>query len=244
MKNLVFKYFGLLFFACFLLPVGPTWAAYDLYVFVEGTPGESTDSRHLDWIDASSYQSTVKYDPVLGKIWFDAVHMVKKLDRASLRLLSQAVTCARIPRVIFDFVESTGSMRSFLKITLNGARVKGLASSGTSDNDNIGIPETVAFSFERITWEYFPVEGQPVTLTWDVLRNCESGQNCKADFDVEGDVDGINLAAFLIAFGSSSGDSNYYAPADMNHDDIVDQIDLAEFALEFSKTDCIACPFE
>jgi type VI secretion system secreted protein Hcp len=244
MRNIVFRYIGLLFFACFLLPVCPAWAAYDLFVFVEGIPGESTDSHHVDWIDATSYHSIIKYDPGLGKIVFDAIHVVKKLDRASVLLSSQVATCTRIPTVILDFVESTGSMRSFLKCTLTGARVKRLTLSGITNDENIGMLEIVAFSFERIAWEYFPPDGESVKITWDVLRDCESEQTCNADFDVDGDVDGKNLAAFLLAFGSSLGDPGYYAPADLNHDDAVDEVDLAEFAVEFFKTECIVCPFK
>jgi hypothetical protein len=151
------------------------------------------------------------------------------------------VAIKRIPRVIFDFVESAGSQQLILQITLEGVKVKEVAAYGGGGDES--LMETVAFAFERITWEYWPENGDPVKLTWDVLRNCESEQHCKADFDVEGDVDGVNLAKFLFAFGSAAGDSNYYPPADMDNDNRVDEDDLAEFALEFATIDCITCGF-
>lgn len=241
MRDLAIKVLGLLLLVCFLVTAGPAWAEYDLFVLVEGIPGESTDDRHEDWINASSYQSDIKFDPVTSQLTFGNVGMVKKVDRASPKLNAHAETVKRIPRVKIDFVESSGSGRLFLQVTLEGVRVKEVAVFGIVSDER--LMETVSLAFERITWEYWPENGDPVKLTWDVLRNCESEQHCKADFDVEGDVDGVDLAKFLFAFGSAAGDSNYYPPADMDNDNRIDEDDLAEFALEFASIDCITCGF-
>ena len=241
MRKIAKKFLGLLFFACFLIAAGPSWAAFDLFVFVEGIPGQSGDERHEDWIEALSFKNDIQYDPVARQVTFGDVGMVKELDRASVGLSAHAVAGTRIPRVIFDFAySSTGQL--YLQITLNGARIKKVAASGSAIGE-ARPTEEVSFTFERITWQYWPASGGPVKLTWDVLRNCQSEQYCKADFDVEGDVDGENLAKFLFAFGSSAGDRNYYAPADMDADSIIDEGDLDEFASEYSLTDCIRCGF-
>jgi type VI secretion system secreted protein Hcp len=241
MRHIAIKFLRLLFLACFLIAAGPSWAAYDLFVFVEGIPGESIDGQHEDWIDGLAYHSDSQYDPATRQVSFGDIGMVKKVDRASPGLNAHAASVRRIPRVVFDFVESSGSGQLFLQITLEGVRVKKVAAYGSPGSEY--LTERVAFAFERITWEYWPLNGDPVKLTWDALRNCESVQHCKADFDVEGDVDGVNLATFLFAFGSAIDEPNYYPPADMDNDNRIDEDDLAEFALEFSSIDCITCGF-
>ena len=50
---------------------------------------------------------------------------------------------------------------------------------------------------------------------------------CEGDFDSDGDVDGLDLAAFADAFGSFLGDTNYNADADFDGNDAVDEGDLA-----------------
>ena len=56
------------------------------------------------------------------------------------------------------------------------------------------------------------------------------------DFDNDGDADGLDLAAFASAFGSTSGDLNYNPGADFDNNGCVDESDLAVFATDFSRT--------
>ena len=60
---------------------------------------------------------------------------------------------------------------------------------------------------------------------------------CEGDFDIDGDVDGSDLALFAADFGRTncSGDCE----GDFDEDNDVDGSDLATFAADFGRTDCL-----
>ena len=62
------------------------------------------------------------------------------------------------------------------------------------------------------------------------------GTSSTPDLDGDGDADGLDLAAFASAFGSTSGDLNYNPGADFDNNGCVDESDLAVFATDFSRT--------
>jgi Right handed beta helix region len=62
------------------------------------------------------------------------------------------------------------------------------------------------------------------------------GTSTTPDLDGDGDADGLDLAAFASAFGSTSGDLNYNPGADFDNNGNVDENDLAVFATDFSQT--------
>ena len=62
------------------------------------------------------------------------------------------------------------------------------------------------------------------------------GMSTTPDLDGDGDADGLDLAAFASAFGSTSGDLNYNPGADFDNNGNVDENDLAVFATDFSQT--------
>jgi lysophospholipase L1-like esterase len=56
-----------------------------------------------------------------------------------------------------------------------------------------------------------------------------------SDFDGDGDVDGSDLAVFIAAFGSGTGDPNYDARCDLDSSSIINEDDLALFVPEFGR---------
>ena len=59
---------------------------------------------------------------------------------------------------------------------------------------------------------------------------------CEGDFDIDGDVDGSDLAIFAADFGRT--DCVEDCEGDFDHDNDVDGSDLAVFAADFGRTDC------
>ena len=55
------------------------------------------------------------------------------------------------------------------------------------------------------------------------------------DLDRDDTVDGLDLAAFIAAFGSSPGMSEYRSEADLNNDGIIDESDLKLFGGVFGR---------
>jgi hypothetical protein len=73
-----------------------------------------------------------------------------------------------------------------------------------------------------------------------VFETEDAGTNqCPADFNNDGVVDGADFGAFGAAFGSASGDPSYNLNADFNGDGQVDGADFGAFGAEFGRTDCL-----
>lgn len=62
---------------------------------------------------------------------------------------------------------------------------------------------------------------------------------CEGDFDVDGDVDGSDLAVFAADFGRTDCDTGNPCEGDFDRDKDVDGSDLAVFAADFGRTDCL-----
>jgi hypothetical protein len=56
------------------------------------------------------------------------------------------------------------------------------------------------------------------------------------DIDHDCDVDVVELAIVAIHFGTKPGDPNWYAPADVNGDGVINVVDLAQVALKYGQS--------
>jgi hypothetical protein len=61
---------------------------------------------------------------------------------------------------------------------------------------------------------------------------------CEGDFELDGDVDGSDLAVFAADFGRTDCDVGPPCEGDFDGDNDVDGTDLAVFAADFGRTDC------
>ena len=61
---------------------------------------------------------------------------------------------------------------------------------------------------------------------------------CFGDLDYDGDMDGLDLQAFIMTFGTSSGDPDFNPDADYEGNGIIDEDDLEEFAKVFGTESC------
>ena len=61
---------------------------------------------------------------------------------------------------------------------------------------------------------------------------------CEGDFDLDGDVDGSDLAVFAADFGRTDCNTGEKCEGNFDCDSDVDGSDLAVFAADFGRTDC------
>ena len=73
---------------------------------------------------------------------------------------------------------------------------------------------------------------------WYTLEAAISPNDCLGDFDMDGDVDGSDLAVFAANFGRTDCASGPDCEGDFDGDNDVDGSDLAVFAADFGRTDC------
>ncbi|MDL1978674.1 MAG: hypothetical protein LWX52_11365 [Deltaproteobacteria bacterium] len=67
---------------------------------------------------------------------------------------------------------------------------------------------------------------------------CAEVPECEGNFDLDGDVDGSDLALFAADFGRTDCAVGPRPAGDFDDDNDVDGSDLAVFAADFGRTDC------
>jgi len=115
------------------------------------------------------------------------------------------------------------------------------------------VPQTLTGDSRRVTLSFQPTEplggvvfvearsqdfASPVNaLERELVQFVVAGTEFLAgDIDRDGRVDGADLVAFAVRFGSQRGDGVFRAFADLNGDDVVDGLDLALLASNFGQS--------
>jgi len=171
--------------------------AYDVFMKIDGIPGESTEGGHEGWIELESYS----YE-VAGPIPSDGLHggrpdfgdlvIMKQLDKSSPKLYEACCNGQHIAEVILEVCESSGANSVFMRYVLKDVICKHIDSSSprifkewgsASPQIFAGAPggaivepesrpvESVSLNFGKIRWEYVTSEGQTVTTGWDTVEN-------------------------------------------------------------------------
>ena len=117
-------------------------AAYTMFLWVDGIPGESTDDAHHDWIDVLSFNMGVTQSASASASsgggasseWadFQDFTIVKLLDKASPKL---AIACAggtHISEVILVLCRTGGDKLKFMEYKLSDCIVSSVSASVVS----------------------------------------------------------------------------------------------------------------
>jgi type VI secretion system Hcp family effector len=106
--------------------------AVDIFVKLEGIPGESRDSRFKDCIEAEgltwgSFMSMIDNRSngwqVSGRGTVEPVVLIRRTDKATPKLFEYNMTARPIPEVTITFNRATGDKQKFLEIRLKNAVV-------------------------------------------------------------------------------------------------------------------------
>jgi hypothetical protein len=102
----------------------------------------------------------------------------------------------------------------------------------TASNTNGAWGFSVGGAMQGYTkWVYY-------NHVWPVRGGVFDNPVRDADFDRDGDVDGVDLAILQAAFGSNRDDPNFDERVNLVVDDVIDDADLAAFAAYFGGTNC------
>ena len=157
--------------------------ADDLFLKIDGVPGESTDANHKDEINILSY-SWGESQPAApssggggaaGKVTMQDFHFTMRANKASPKLFLACANGAHIKNSILTVRRPGAGAPEFLKWTLTDVTV---ASYQTADNTPAGDPLTdqVNLRFAKIEVEYRPVKPDgsldaPIKAGWDLTAN-------------------------------------------------------------------------
>ena len=148
------------------LAAAATATADELFLKLEGVPGESRDARHKDEIDVLSYsqsltgpfaQGAAGAGSTTGKTICGPVKVTKYLDRASPRLMRYAANGEHIPKATISF-RKAGSKDGgdYYRVTLDDVVVTDVQQTGEGGTRYAeAAREVVSLIGRRIEWALF-----------------------------------------------------------------------------------------
>jgi type VI secretion system secreted protein Hcp len=136
--------------------------AVDMFLKIEGIPGESTDKKHKDEIDVISFswgatQSGGSYGTGgrgAGKVQMQDFSFVMKVNKASPKLMLSCATGEHIPNATLVCRKAGGEQQEYLTVKFTDVLISSYQTSGSSGDD---VPmDQCALNFDKIEFEYKP----------------------------------------------------------------------------------------
>lgn len=165
------------------------FAKFEMYLRLDGIPGDSAKERYAGWIEVRSYKHTMENASAFpggggggggaGRSTVGAFYFTKKVDKSTPLLSLSLLTGSRIRNAALDIVQSSGEGQDqvYVRFIFEDIIISSIESEGPAD-EWPGV-ETVGIKAARIRWESFtydPVTGKPtgsVAKMWDVAGNRE-----------------------------------------------------------------------
>jgi type VI secretion system secreted protein Hcp len=157
--------------------------AVDIFLKIDGIPGESTDAKHKDEIEVLSYNwgesqpapPSTSSGTGGGKVIMQEFHFAMRVNKASPKLFLACANASRIKNAILSVRRSGGGAPEFLKWTLSDISVASYQTAGDVPAGNSPIDQ-VNFRFIKIEMEYRLVKPDgsldaPINAGWDVQAN-------------------------------------------------------------------------
>ncbi len=161
--------------------------AFDAYLKIDGIPGESTDSKHKDWLEVLSFSWGVS-QPASGsassgggrsaeRANFSDFSIVKTLDKASPKL---ALFCAKgehIKEITLTLNRASGDKQKYMEYKLSDAIVSSVSPGGSSQGGDTLPLESVSFNYGKVELTYTETDhatGKPkgdIKTHWDLKQN-------------------------------------------------------------------------
>ncbi len=157
--------------------------ACDIYMKLDGIPGECHDSKHKDWIQVLSFSHGLSMSGSMysgggqsthGRVDMTDVSVMKRVDNSTPKLAWTLASGSHVKSAIIEFCQSTKEKHVFMKYSFEDIVLSSLQPSASASGD---FPmESLAFRFSKIEWEYTPLNEKGGKLPsskswWDVKEN-------------------------------------------------------------------------
>jgi len=134
--------------------------AFDAFVKIDGIQGESTDDKHKDWVEITSYgwgatQPTSASASTAGggsseRASFKDFIITKELDRATPKLALACADGTHIKEVVLELCRAGSDKLKYMEYRLSNVIVSSIDNGGSD-----GIPnEIIHFNYGKIEWIY------------------------------------------------------------------------------------------
>lgn len=158
-------------------------ADIDIYLKLDGIPGESTADRHPNEIVVLAYRTALEATHAAGggggggagKTHFGGIQIRKRLDKASVPLLLACAAGRHIATAQFTFSHAAENPITFYTVTLEDVLISQISQS-IAAVDSASTDEEVTLQCARVHWAYRSQnpdgsQAPPITGGWDIRAN-------------------------------------------------------------------------
>jgi type VI secretion system secreted protein Hcp len=160
--------------------------ALDMFIDIEGVPGESIDEVHkghislLAWSWGASQNGTTHLGPGggAGKVNVQDLSFTKYVDSSSHLLLLNCCNGTHIPKATLTIRKAGGaSPLDYQVLTLSDIIVSSISTGGSGGEDR--LTENVTLNFAHFKFEYTKqkkdggADGGPLPAEWNIPKNAK-----------------------------------------------------------------------
>lgn len=136
--------------------------ASDMFLKLEGIPGESTDSKHKEeievlswsWGETNAATGASGGGRGAGKVSMSDIVISKEVDKSTPKLALACATGEHVPEAVLTVRRAGGEQQEYLQIKLTDCLVTSYQMSGSNGG---GVPsESFSLNYTKIEWQYKP----------------------------------------------------------------------------------------
>ena len=166
----------------YALPLFTLNGAVDMFLKLDGIPGESTDKTHANEIDVlawswgASNSGSTHYGAGSGegKVNVQDLSLTKYIDKASPALLLRTMNGAHINSATLVVRRAGTTPVEFLKILMTEVLVTSISMGGSGGEDRLTENVTLNFAKVEFTYNYTDASGKTTKgtpINWDIPGN-------------------------------------------------------------------------
>lgn len=159
--------------------------AVDAFLKIEGIPGESSDERHKDWIEVTSFSHGVAQEldrwdagsSLRGRCHHEPLVVTKSIDKATPKLHEACCTHKLLKQVALELCRAAGEKQKYMEIKLHNAVIGSVRLKSGSQGAG-GLPvEELTFHYRKIDWTYTETDHKTGKPKGEISASSEIGEH-------------------------------------------------------------------
>jgi type VI secretion system secreted protein Hcp len=138
-------------------------AQVDYFLKVDGIDGESTDEKHKNEIDVSSFNFGASQSGAgafagghgTGKVSMQDFHFVTKVNKASPKLMLSCALGDHIKKAVLTVRKAGGGQQEYYKVTMSDVIISSYQNGGSAGGDSVPTDQ-VSLNYSKMEIEYKP----------------------------------------------------------------------------------------
>lgn len=152
-------------------------AAVDMFLKLDGIPGETTDKANVGSVDILAWSEGLSQSGTThtgggtgaGKVNVQDIHFTKYLDSTSPVLRQYISSGAIIPRATLTVRRSGDNPQVFFRIEMKNILISSVSAGGSGGEDR--LLENISLNFAEVRWTYIQANGAEVSAGWNIPEN-------------------------------------------------------------------------